>query len=259
MDLQIKTRAVLIATVMPTFFWLVYVAIDHGLGRYAIGLIALCVPFVIIYGTAERLNSIQAQEESKRNQYKYTVKAKAEIASALTVIGLVASLWIAYSNLDMLNTRGRFESYSRSTDRIGQLLTSEFCESKPYRGVICAQVKDSQRELFWKLSGRVNDEAASVVGSIKYNLAMIESEFPNNGKLLAKEALDDLDSLVLPSESSRILLATFFLSLVLVFSISAISGKLAVAIFEAMAQSGSRPNSMTLRSQIMFFVDIIKK
>lgn len=240
------------------FGCLAHYFIGIGDGRYLIAFVLIGLPFAIVHGTVARFNEILKMRNDRREQYKRDQKVFAEIASALTMVGLAASLWVAYGSMDMLNIEAKYRNYSRAASRLKPLLTPAFCESKPYLRIACEQIQRTQRNLEWKILENDNVRIASAVGSIKSALDTLAAELPDEVLPIKGEILRDLESLVFPSESSRVLFSLIILSLLTVFATNSVSWKLAVATFDATVGMGQEEKQMTNGRLIVLFWTIAR-
>jgi hypothetical protein len=250
-------RGLGIAIVMLLFGWLSSFLIGHGRGRYLIGVIVIALPLVVIASSVAQFNAIQAKPREIRERYKLKQKALGELASALTVMGLAASLWSAYTSIDMLNDSAKYQNYSRAASELRGLLTPSFCESKIYLRLACDQIERTQQDLQWKILENDNVRIASAVSSIKFALNTITSELPE--EVLPKKGMiiNDLEELVFPSDASRMLFTLMVLSLVLVFATNSISRKIGVATFDVAILEG-QDEQITPRKLMILWGNLFK-
>jgi len=229
---------------MPLFHYYMSIGESRTIGAPILVIALLGTAFV----TLERFNRLCMTPPERRPIEIRRQKFAAELASATAVAGAAISLWMVFTNFDMQNTHAKYQRLANAQNQLENVLTLEFCQSKPYRQISCDGLRKGEQELFWLIIGGDNGKIAKKVQSLQFSLDGMAGEADLNVVAAAADAKIQLDRIVGLAESDRMMITTVMLTILLIAGCRAVSGKVAIAAFEY----SDRPPASPAKPIILF-------
>lgn len=225
-------KGTIVVALLGSLFFMFHHYMSIGEARTIGAIILVFALICTALATLERFNKLCTTPHEQQLIEIRRQKYAAELAAAVAVTGVAISLWFVFSNFDVQNTRAKFQRLVNAQNQLENVLTLEFCKSKPYRELWCAALKKNEQELFWLIIDGNNGKIENKLQSLLYTLDGMAGETDRNVVAAAYEAKEQLNHIVGLGERHRTSIAIAMLTILLIAGCRAVSGKVAIAAFE---------------------------